>query len=151
MAGLRSGHDARLPPTPSVPREAWITGSSHGCPVQTRFHLKEGAPLFRNNSQPSWPDLIRPSTRLPPTGSVPMKAWITGTSPVMTISGRDIQSPHNPICSAPSLQLPVTLSDHLGFAQLVEHRAVEAQNPGEHLVGVLARGRDRADPAGGLR
>jgi len=45
---------------------------------------------------PSWPDLIRPFTRSPPTGSARQKAWITGSIPVMTTFNRDNPQCHNP-------------------------------------------------------
>ena len=41
------------------------------------------------------------------------------------------------------------LADHVGLSQLAQGRAVLAQDPGEDLVGVLTRGRHRADAAGG--
>src|SRR5215471_12763010 len=54
-------------------------------------------------------------------------------------------SPH----ARPDARGPI-LGDHLRLPQLLQGRAIVAEEPGEHLIGVLAGGRDGADPARGL-
>src|SRR5947207_7385809 len=79
--GSRHGHAAER----GWPRQG------HGCPVHDFAAIWAGQCDMLEYLQSSWPDLIRPSTPSPPTGSARRTAWITGSSPVMTTFKRGDQ------------------------------------------------------------